>query len=260
MADISGKDLAYRALASALGGPVDLATMVMRPFGYSVEKPVLGSEWIGQKMEQGGLVSEARDPLKEFVASVMVPSPGGLASAVGKGAALLPAVAGMTKVGKVEDALSLASRARTLDSLPKDTALLGPLTLRLFRAGKVDDPFKRGTFFAGDLKGAEAYSSIHSGAPAKEYLVEAKNVYQAKSHAALYRELFNESIHDGIWKAERSKDVKTSTEAWRKVEAKMAKELKKRGYDGLIYTEPLAPASIEFAVLDPKSAKIIPVD
>jgi len=111
MADISGKDLAYRALASALGGPVDLATMAMRPFGYAVEKPVLGSEWIGQRMEQGGLISEARDPLKEFAASVVVPSPGGLASAVGKGTALLPAVAGMTKVGKVEDVLAIPTGA-----------------------------------------------------------------------------------------------------------------------------------------------------
>jgi len=105
MADISGKDLAYRALASALGGPVDLTAMVMKPFGYNVEKPVLGSEWIGQKMEQGGIVSSARDPLKEFGASVMVPSPGGLAAGIGKGAALLPAIVGMTKVGKADDAL-----------------------------------------------------------------------------------------------------------------------------------------------------------
>lgn len=260
MADISGKDLAYRALASVLGGPVDLTSMVMRPFGYDVEKPVLGSEWIGQKMEQGGLVSDARDPLKEFAASIMVPSPGGLAAGIGKGVALLPAIAGMTKTGKVEDALNIVMRAKTIDSLPKDAQQLGPLTLNVFRAGEVNDPFKRGTFFAGDRAGAEAYSVIHNGAPAKEYVVDAKNVYQAENHGALYRELFDESIHDGIWKAERSKDVKTSGDAWKKVEAKMAKELKKRGYDGLIYTKPLAPAKTELAVIDSKSARIIPVD
>jgi hypothetical protein len=32
------------------GAPVDLATMLMRPFGYSTEKPVMGSEWIKQQM------------------------------------------------------------------------------------------------------------------------------------------------------------------------------------------------------------------
>jgi hypothetical protein len=32
------------------GAPVDLATMLMRPFGYSTEKPVMGSDWIKQQM------------------------------------------------------------------------------------------------------------------------------------------------------------------------------------------------------------------
>lgn len=260
MSDISGKDLAYRALASAIGGPVDLATMAMRPFGYKVEKPVLGSEWIGQKMQDTGLLSEARDPLKEFAASVMVPSPSGASALLTKGAALLPAVTGMTKAGKIEDVLSIASRAKRLVDIPSDTQHLGPQVFNVFRSGAIGDPFKRGTFFAGDRAGAEAYSSLHSGAPAKEYLVEASNVYATRSHASLYRELFDGSIQDGIYKAERSKDVKTSTEAWRKVEAKMAAELKKRGYDGLIYTAPLAPAATELAVINPKTAKIIPVD
>jgi len=32
------------------GAPVDLATMLMRPFGYSTEKPVMGSDWIKQQL------------------------------------------------------------------------------------------------------------------------------------------------------------------------------------------------------------------
>lgn len=77
------RDLAYRAVAGVIGGPVDLATMAMRPFGYNVEDKnvVGGSEWIGGKMEKAGLVSSARSPLKEFLASMI--SPSGLA----KGAA-----------------------------------------------------------------------------------------------------------------------------------------------------------------------------
>jgi hypothetical protein len=112
----SGRDLAYRAVAAVLGGPVDLTSMVMKPFGYDTEKPVLGSEWIGQQMQNVGLVSEARDPLQEFAASIMVPSPGGLAAGVGKGVALLPAVVGMTKVGKVDDALR--GVGKVVNSLP----------------------------------------------------------------------------------------------------------------------------------------------
>ena len=33
-----------------VGSPVDLATMAMRPFGYSTEKPVMGSDWIKEQM------------------------------------------------------------------------------------------------------------------------------------------------------------------------------------------------------------------
>mgnify|MGYP006350803609 CR=1 FL=1 len=42
------------AVASTIGGPVDLATMLMRPLGYNVEKPVLGSEWVGDLMQSKG--------------------------------------------------------------------------------------------------------------------------------------------------------------------------------------------------------------
>ena len=32
------------------GAPVDIATMALRPFGYGVDKPVMGSDWIKEKM------------------------------------------------------------------------------------------------------------------------------------------------------------------------------------------------------------------
>lgn len=38
-----------------LGAPVDLATMIMRPFGYDVQAPTGGSEWIKQKMSAAGV-------------------------------------------------------------------------------------------------------------------------------------------------------------------------------------------------------------
>lgn len=33
-----------------IGAPVDLATMAMRPFGYNVQKPVMGSDWLADKL------------------------------------------------------------------------------------------------------------------------------------------------------------------------------------------------------------------
>jgi len=38
-----------------LGAPVDVATMLMRPFGYSAEKPIMGSDFIKEKMTQAGI-------------------------------------------------------------------------------------------------------------------------------------------------------------------------------------------------------------
>lgn len=70
------KDAAYRGFGSMVGGPVDLATMAMRPFGYSTpENQVVGSsEWIGQRMQDAGLVSSSRNPLAEFMAAVLIPA------------------------------------------------------------------------------------------------------------------------------------------------------------------------------------------
>lgn len=62
------------AVAGLLGGPVDLATLALRPLGYSVERPVMGSEWIGQKMQDMGLVSENRNPVAEALAGFALPA------------------------------------------------------------------------------------------------------------------------------------------------------------------------------------------
>lgn len=45
-------DAAKGNAAGLLGGPVDLAAMAMRPFGFNVENPVMGSEWIRQQTQQ----------------------------------------------------------------------------------------------------------------------------------------------------------------------------------------------------------------
>lgn len=97
------KDLAYRGLASALGGPVDLTTMFLRPFGYAApDKQIVGgSEWIGQKMQDVGLIGSARSPLQEFLASMAFPTPSVLAKGVALGAAPL---LGVGKIGgKIDD-------------------------------------------------------------------------------------------------------------------------------------------------------------
>ena len=117
MADPSIRDLAYRGLAATLGGPVDLATMVMRPFGYKTpdQQVVGGSEWIGKKMQDTGLVSSARSPLQEFAASMIVPSPDDLYRAAAMAPALIGSVTGVSKIDDVFKSLKSKNFDNVID-------------------------------------------------------------------------------------------------------------------------------------------------
>ena len=46
---------------NVLGAPVDLATMAMRPFGYDVEKPFMGSEYLKEKTRNAGMAFKPSD-------------------------------------------------------------------------------------------------------------------------------------------------------------------------------------------------------
>lgn len=61
-------------VAGLLGGPVDLTTMALRPLGYTVPTPIGGSEWIGNKLQQYGMVSPQRNALAEALAGFVDPA------------------------------------------------------------------------------------------------------------------------------------------------------------------------------------------
>lgn len=90
-------DVANRALvAGTLGAPVDIAAMLMRPFGYKEEKPFMGSEYIGQKMQEAGMVTPTRRPLAEL--------------AVGLAPSVLTGATGLARygIGKAGDLINTA--------------------------------------------------------------------------------------------------------------------------------------------------------
>ncbi len=64
-------------VASSLGAPIDLISSAMRPFGYNTPEQdvVMGSEWIGNKFEDMGLISQARNPIAEFMSAMMIQDP-----------------------------------------------------------------------------------------------------------------------------------------------------------------------------------------
>ena len=70
----AGTDVINRGtIAGTLGTPVDLANTALQAIGLGSEKPVLGSEWIGEKMQQAGMVSPERRPVAEFAAGFVNP-------------------------------------------------------------------------------------------------------------------------------------------------------------------------------------------
>lgn len=178
MAEPSIKDIAYRTAASVFGGPVDLATMVMRPFGYKTPDTQVmgGSEWIGKKMEEAGLVSSARAPLTEFIASVAVPTPGGIA----KGAALAaPAIGGMFigKGARTWDALA-AQKAKLLADIGTDPRTIWQQT------GTWKGPDGK---WRQEISDQSAKLTLGRGSPDEYGAIEAKTFEGALKHQQLKR-------------------------------------------------------------------------
>jgi len=65
------------AIAGTVGGPVDLAALLLNQAGMDYRKPIGGSEWIGEQMERMGVVSPRRNHLAEDLANVSVIPIGG---------------------------------------------------------------------------------------------------------------------------------------------------------------------------------------
>lgn len=78
MADVAGllspaTDVVNRGLASVLGGGVDATAALMSLLGYQNDRPVGGSEWIGDQMQRMGMVTPTRRPLAEDIAGALLP-------------------------------------------------------------------------------------------------------------------------------------------------------------------------------------------
>lgn len=103
-----------------VGAPVDIATMVARPFGYNVEKPVMGSEWLKEKSRAAGLAfQEPEDPtLRAFFTAGDISS-----NLINPAGATRTAVRGAEKTGEAARALAeFATRP-----VERDPFLSGPM-------------------------------------------------------------------------------------------------------------------------------------
>lgn len=126
---------------------------------------------------------------------------------------------------------------------------VGPVEVEVWRAGEPRES-GRGIFYADSREDAAEYSSIHGGAAPKKYTVSAKNPIVTTSHMTLHQHLFaGKTFQDAVWAEDKKSGFKSSIEASRRVEAKMAARAKKLGHDAIIYTSPPAPAKYEIAIL-----------
>jgi len=119
-------DVANRALvAGTLGAPVDIATTVMRPFGYKEKEPVGGSEWFGKQMEQMGLVTPTRRPGAEFAAAIAPAVITGGVGAVKGGINLAKKAKDYYSLAKGEKAEALAEALKTKLSTKAEDVIAG---------------------------------------------------------------------------------------------------------------------------------------
>lgn len=126
----------------------------------------------------------------------------------------------------------------------------GPLTVKAYRVGATEDRFGRGTYFSGDKAGAEAYSTLHPEHTVKEYEITLQKPFIAAHQKDVTKHLFNKEY----WQLHLM--YGGGADAGRKADVKVAKELKKRGYDGLILLRPAPPASTEVAVFKGTKAQV----
>lgn len=198
MADPTIKDLAYRGLASVLGGPVDLATMVMRPFGYNVpeQQVVGGSEWIGKQLEDVGLVSSARAPVQEFITSMAIPTPSGLAKGAALGGAAL--VGAVKAGGKTSEALQGVAKTIQYENLPYQITHK-PMTVE-GGAATIDNLIPS---FGPDIYGKNALQYFGSGDPREAKILNTLRKIRGNPNATvtIYRGVPEnvKTINPGDW-------------------------------------------------------------
>lgn len=178
------------AVAGLLGAPVDLATAAINlpvmAGGYAghriglldadqmpqpITEPVGGSEWIGRKMQDAGMVSPDRNPLAEALAAVAVP--GGAV----RGARALPVVEADSVIGLLAHPAAGTRKAQAGVISPEGKKrLIEDLT-----AGQSSGRYVLGDVSDGQQKALERLygrssdgKNVHMGDRAHEHLMQGR--------------------------------------------------------------------------------------
>lgn len=130
----------------------------------------------------------------------------------------------------------------------------GPVKVVAYRVGEPKDS-GRGIFFGSDKQATAAYTDRQPG-EVQEYEVTASNAAVVRDHYTLHEELFGRPLMD----AAAEVDQQGGSNPVAIVETKMADEMRRRGYDAIIYSHPPEPQEYEIVVINKDTAKITRVD
>ena len=105
--------------SQALGAPVDIITGAMRPFGYSEEKPFMGSEWFSDKLSPSDRDKPVITPSSSYTAAGPFAGTQGLISGISD---FMKREAIMEESGmpKAQDIKTLQETTKTLEEVESD--------------------------------------------------------------------------------------------------------------------------------------------
>lgn len=130
------------------------------------------------------------------------------------------------------------------------------IKLKAYRVGELTDNLGRGIFFSADREGAEAYAGIHEGYTVKEYDVNLRKVLVAGHQNSVCKLFFNKSY--GRMVDEYSHKYRSEVKGGQAFDKRIKNEARRRGFEGIVYTESAPPAEMELMLVDPKLAKEVP--
>lgn len=119
------------------------------------------------------------------------------------------------------------------------------LRLSGWRVGPVAKA-ERGVFFAGDREGADAYKVLHEGHETQQYEVTLPKALVAMHQKDVTMHLFKKPL----WQVHA--ELGGGVDGGRKMDAKILRAAKRRGYHGIVYLRPMPPAKSEIMVFSPE--------
>lgn len=157
--------------------------------------------------------------------------------------------------------LALRSASRTLNDLLAENTTAAELTnidLIVYRVGPLRDfTAERGVYFGSDPDSIKSYSGIHPGHAIKPWQVQARRAFVAHNLHQAWQTVYGKRLD--LNEIDIRLKLQSTAKAGRWADEKLAKTLRSRGFDALIYRKPAPPAKHEIALIG-KTAQATPID